>query len=201
MNKRPLLLISGTVMGTVGVLSYVPSVTNAMAPLATSPSSLASSAQAGIQAAAPVSAAAPAPKTSSKAAASKAARVAKALKKKSVTKTAHKSTKTTSSATAAVGGAAAPAASTATRTIAGSTIQTPFGPFQVQITVQGTKIVSARALQTPQGGRSSSINQQAVPYLIQQTLAAQSASIQGVGGATYSSDGWAQSLQAAIAKI
>jgi hypothetical protein len=53
-------------MGTVGVLSYVPSVTNAMAPLATSPSSLASSAQAGAQAAAPVAAAAPATKTSTK---------------------------------------------------------------------------------------------------------------------------------------
>jgi uncharacterized protein with FMN-binding domain len=88
-----------------------------------------------------------------------------------------------------------------TRTIAGSTVQTPFGPVQVQITVQGTKIISARALQTPQGGRSSWINQQAVPYLIQETLAAQSANIQGVGGATYTSDSWAQSLQLALSQI
>jgi uncharacterized protein with FMN-binding domain len=87
------------------------------------------------------------------------------------------------------------------RTIAGSTVQTPFGPVQVQITVQGTKIISARALQTPQGGKSSWINQQAVPYLIQETLAAQSANIQGVGGATYTSASWAQSLQSALSQI
>jgi uncharacterized protein with FMN-binding domain len=72
---------------------------------------------------------------------------------------------------------------------------------QVQITVQGTKIISARALQSPRGGRSSQISQQAVPYLIQETLAAQSANIQGVGGATYTSDGWAQSLQSALSQI
>jgi uncharacterized protein with FMN-binding domain len=45
------------------------------------------------------------------------------------------------------------------------------------------------------------INQQAVPYLIQETLAAQSANIQGVGGATYTSLSWAQSLQSALSQI
>lgn len=45
------------------------------------------------------------------------------------------------------------------------------------------------------------INQQAVPYLVQETLAAQSANIQGVSGATFTSDGWVQSLQSALAKI
>jgi uncharacterized protein with FMN-binding domain len=67
--------------------------------------------------------------------------------------------------------------------------------------VQGTKIVNAAALQTPRGGRSTFINQQAVPYLIQETLAAQSANIQGVGGATYTSLSWAQSLQSALSQI
>jgi uncharacterized protein with FMN-binding domain len=192
MNKRPLLILSGTVMGTVGILSYVPAATNAMAPLGTT-STLATSAQAS----APVAATAPQSKaaTTASGAASKAARVAKTLKKKTATKAA------TKSAAKATGTAAAPVVSTATRTIAGSTVQTNFGPVQVQITVKGTQIVSATALQTPRGGRSSSINSQAVPYLIQQTLAAQSATIAGVGGATYTSDGWVQSLQAAIAKI
>jgi uncharacterized protein with FMN-binding domain len=193
MNKRPLLILSGTVMGTVGILSYVPAATNAMAPLGTT-STLATSAQAS----APVAATAPQSKaatTTASGAASKAARVAKTLKKKTATKAA------TKSAAKAAGTAAAPVVSTATRTIAGSTVQTNFGPVQVQITVKGTQIVSATALQTPRGGRSSSINSQAVPYLIQQTLAAQSATIAGVGGATYTSDGWVQSLQAAIAKI
>jgi uncharacterized protein with FMN-binding domain len=150
------------------------------------------------QASAPIAATAPQSKaatTTASGAASKAARVAKTLKKKTATKAA------TKSAAKATGTAAAPVVSTATRTIAGSTVQTNFGPVQVQITVKGTQIVSATALQTPRGGRSSSINSQAVPYLIQQTLAAQSATIAGVGGATYTSDGWVQSLQAAIAKI
>ncbi|OIQ68098.1 FMN-binding domain protein [mine drainage metagenome] len=96
--------------------------------------------------------------------------------------------------------AAATTPSTTSRRIAGSVSQTPFGPVQVQITVQGNKIVKAVALQTPQGGRSSWINQQAVPYLVKETLTAQSANIQGVGGATFTSEAWAQSLQAALAK-
>lgn len=174
MQKRPLLILSGTVMGTVGVLSYVPIATNAAAPLGASTSAFASSAQAS----APVT-------TTTKATASKTASKARTAKQKS---------RTAKAATPAT-------TSTATRKLTGSTAQTPFGPVQVQITVQGTKITGATALQTPQGGRSSQINQQAVPYLVQETLAAQSANIQGVSGATYTSGGWVQSLQSALSKI
>ncbi|OIQ74955.1 FMN-binding domain protein [mine drainage metagenome] len=174
MQKRPLLILSGTVMGTVGVLSYVPIATNAAAPLAASTSAFTTSAQAS----APVT-------TATKATTTKAASRARTAKAKS---------RTAKSATSATNSAAI-------RKLTGATAQTPFGPLQVEITVQGTKIIGATALQTPQGGRSSQINQQAVPYLVQETLAAQSANIQGVSGATYTSGGWVQSLQSALSKI
>jgi uncharacterized protein with FMN-binding domain len=86
-------------------------------------------------------------------------------------------------------------------TFTGGTFQNRFGPVQVQITVENGKITAAKALQYPNGDfRSSSISQQAIPYLVQETLQAQSANIQGVGGASYTSYGWYQSLQSALAK-
>ena len=86
-------------------------------------------------------------------------------------------------------------------TFSGASFQNRFGPVQVQITVVNGKITAAKALQYPNGDfRSAEISKQAIPYLIQETLAAQSANIQGVGGASYTSYGWYQSLQSAIAK-
>jgi len=86
-------------------------------------------------------------------------------------------------------------------TFTGATFQNRFGPVQVQITVENGKITAAKALQYPNGDfRSASISQQAIPYLVQETLQAQSANIQGVGGASYTSYGWYQSLQSALAK-
>jgi uncharacterized protein with FMN-binding domain len=72
---------------------------------------------------------------------------------------------------------------------------------QVQITVANGKITAAKALQFPNRDfRSQSISSQAIPYLVQETLAAQSSSIQGVGGASYTSQGWYDSLVSALAK-
>ena len=86
-------------------------------------------------------------------------------------------------------------------TFTGANGNTQFGPVQVQITVVNGKITNAIALTYPTGSfRDQQINQQAIPYLIQETLAAQSANIQGVGGASYSSQGWVNSLQSALAK-
>ena len=86
-------------------------------------------------------------------------------------------------------------------TFTGAQGNTRFGPVQVQITVVNGKITNAVALTYPTGSfRDQQINQQAIPYLIQETLAAQSANIQGVGGASYTSQGWANSLQSALTK-
>ena len=86
-------------------------------------------------------------------------------------------------------------------TVTGDTIQTQWGPVQVQITVSGGQVTSAKALQFPNGDRrSQSISQQAIPYLIQQTLTTKSANVLGVSGASYTSDGWRRSLASARTK-
>ena len=97
---------------------------------------------------------------------------------------------------------AAPAAPAGiTGTFDGNTASTRWGPVQVRLVVKDGKIVSASALQFPSGdSRSRSISQQAIPYLVQETLAAQSDQISGVGGASYTSNGWYTSLQSALKK-
>ncbi|CAB4751971.1 unannotated protein [freshwater metagenome] len=96
----------------------------------------------------------------------------------------------------------APAASAGVSgTFDGNTASTRWGPVQVRIVVKDGKIVDASALQSPSGdSRSRSISQQAIPYLVQETLAAQSDQISGVGGASYTSNGWYTSLQSALKK-
>ena len=95
-----------------------------------------------------------------------------------------------------------PAASAGiTGTFDGNTASTRWGPVQVRIVVKDGKIVAASALKSPDGdSRSRSISQQAIPYLVQETLAAQSDQISGVSGASYTSNGWFTSLQSALKK-
>lgn len=86
-----------------------------------------------------------------------------------------------------------------TRSVTGQTVQTGYGPVQVQITVQGGRIVRVRPLQYPSDtGRSYSISSYAIPILMQETLKAQSAQIDAVSGASYTSQGYQQSLQSAL---
>jgi len=87
----------------------------------------------------------------------------------------------------------------ATRTISGQAIQTQYGIVQVQVAVSGQKIQNVSFLQlTADDPRSAEINSQAGPILLQQTLSAQSSQIDGVSGATYTSQGYLQSLQSAL---
>jgi uncharacterized protein with FMN-binding domain len=84
-------------------------------------------------------------------------------------------------------------------TVTGSPIDTRYGTVQVQLTVSGGKITAARALRTPDGnGRDWRINAYAVPILNQEAVAAQSSRIDGVTGATVTSEGYVTSLQSAI---
>jgi len=85
---------------------------------------------------------------------------------------------------------------------AGNVTQTRYGPVQVEITVKNNSIIAVSALRFPNGDRRSlSISQQAVPYLIEQTLGVVNASqVQGVTQATYTSNGWRTSLGSAIKK-
>jgi uncharacterized protein with FMN-binding domain len=97
------------------------------------------------------------------------------------------------------GAASSPASATASRTIAGSAIQTQYGVVQVQVVVTGTKIDNVSFLQlTAYDGRSQQINSDAAPILLQETLSAQNANINAVSGASYTSQGYVQSLQSAL---
>ena len=95
--------------------------------------------------------------------------------------------------------APAPASKGVTGTFTGPTVNVNYGNVQVQITIKDGKITDATALQAP-SGRNDRWTNMALPILKKQTLAAQSASIQGASGASYTSYGWYTSLQGALAK-
>jgi uncharacterized protein with FMN-binding domain len=87
----------------------------------------------------------------------------------------------------------------ATRTINGAPADTRYGPVQVQIKMSGTRITSSNAIVYPTGTRrDQEINSQAIPQLNNETVQAQSAGIDTVSGATYTSDGYRTSLQSAL---
>ena len=86
-----------------------------------------------------------------------------------------------------------------TKTATGTAVETRYGVVQVAVTVQGSKITNVRFVQlTAFDQRSAEINSQAAPILLQETLSAQSAQVDTVSGATYTSDGYVQSLQSAL---
>ncbi|MFF4357938.1 FMN-binding protein [Streptomyces sp. NPDC001604] len=89
-------------------------------------------------------------------------------------------------------------ASTQAKTVTGSVAQTQYGPVQVRITVAGGKITKADAVQAPKGGLSDQKTAMAIPKLNQEAVAAGSAKIDAVSGATYTSSGYMQSLQSAL---
>jgi len=80
----------------------------------------------------------------------------------------------------------------------GSVIDTRYGPVQVEALVKGGRLSNVVVLQQTDGGRSSQIDSYALPLLTAEALKAQSANIDVVSGATYTSTGYAQSLQAAL---
>jgi uncharacterized protein with FMN-binding domain len=83
----------------------------------------------------------------------------------------------------------------------GTVVGTRFGPIQIRIIVDHEKIADVTAIMLPSGDpRTDQINTAALPKLRQRALAAQSADIETVSGATYTSAGYRESLQAAIDK-
>jgi uncharacterized protein with FMN-binding domain len=116
---------------------------------------------------------------------------------------------TTSPTTPSTGGTATPkpsssasstsGPSTGTKTYTGAVASTRWGDVQVSITVTEGKITDVAVPVYPSGnGRDQEINAYALPILRQETLSAQSANINTVSGATVTSDGYLQSLQAAL---
>ena len=94
---------------------------------------------------------------------------------------------------------AAPAANAVSGTFTGDSVDVRYGFVQVKITVENGKITDAQAVTAP-SGRNDRWTQMSVPVLRQRTLAAQSANISGVSGASFTSYGWYTSLASALAK-
>lgn len=81
----------------------------------------------------------------------------------------------------------------------GISVDTPYGPVQVQVRVRSGHLIKASAIDYPRGaGRSDEINRFAVPMLDREAMTAQGAQIDTISGATYTSDGYRRSLQAAL---
>ncbi|TDO48343.1 uncharacterized protein with FMN-binding domain [Kribbella sp. VKM Ac-2571] len=84
-------------------------------------------------------------------------------------------------------------------TVNGTSEGTRYGPVQVRITVRGQRLRSVTAVVYPaSGGRDREISSFALPQLQQEAIAAQSARIDTVSGATFTSDGYRRSLQSAL---
>lgn len=189
MIRKTALLVTGTVAGVVGVVSYNPPQLSAtIAPAGATPqpqTSTQSTTQNSKQ-----TPAQPAPTSSSS--------------KKASSKTT--STTTQNQNTQEVTASPTPAATTKqssgiTGTFKGDTSQTRWGPVQVEITLTNGKITDVTTLQYPNGDRKSmNISNRVIPWLQEETLQVQSANISGISGATYTSTGFQSSLASALQK-
>jgi uncharacterized protein with FMN-binding domain len=177
--KRILAALAGTIVAVALLLSYRTSLGDAIVALPGSAAHVAGSVQAGAGVPAPGSG--PPPRRGSVPAGSGSAGSAPG------------GSAPTGSAPA---GSAAPTAATV---VDGATEQTPYGPVQVEVTVTGGRITQVTVLQQPNSAqRSVEINTFALPQLRAETLAAQSARIDAVSGATYTTEGYQASLQSAL---
>jgi uncharacterized protein with FMN-binding domain len=121
-----------------------------------------------------------------------------------------KSMSSTAGTTSASAGGTTSTATSPTTTKTGSTTttgklvngtvqQSPYGPTQVAVTLDGKKIVAVTVLQhTDDGTMSEQIDSNALPQLTKEALTAQSAKIDAVSGASYTSAGYIKSLQSAL---
>ena len=190
--KRVVLIAGGTVGGLGAVLSVTPP------QLSDNGLSTLSGASASTSIA---------PTQSSEAVATKKPVVTKkatTATKKSVATTQNVSAATATPAPSKAAATSAPAPSKAAATAAsgqftGDPIDVGYGIMQVKITVSNGKITEADVVQAP-SGRNQRWTDFAIPNLRSQTLSAQSAAINGVSGASYTSYGWYKSLITALQK-
>jgi uncharacterized protein with FMN-binding domain len=84
----------------------------------------------------------------------------------------------------------------------GAVVGYGYGELSVTVTVRGSQItdVSVPVLRTAEP-YSQQLAQQVIPMLKSEVLAAHSARIHGVSGATYTSEAYAQSIQSALDKL
>jgi len=191
-SKRLFLIFGGTVGGLGAVVSITPpqfGSSGGLGSLGSKSTSTTPSASASAQTTTttPATPAQPTPTTAAK-------------KKKTTKKAASPGAANTTTAPAQTQ-APAPQSAGVSGTFTGDAAQTAYGPVQVQVTVSNGKITRVSAPVYPTNSfRDQSINSQAIPLLIQQVMQAQSSNIQGVGGASYTSQGFYDSLITALKK-
>jgi uncharacterized protein with FMN-binding domain len=94
------------------------------------------------------------------------------------------------------------AAASATKTATGADASNQYGDVQVRVTVSGGKITRVTAVALPSSdSKSQEISSYAGPQLAQEAVSAQSAQIDGVSGASYTSESYKTSLQSALDKV
>jgi uncharacterized protein with FMN-binding domain len=82
--------------------------------------------------------------------------------------------------------------------VTGNAVDVGYGTVQVQVTIQNGTITDIQTIQLPGGGHSGQVSNYAAPQLRSEALQAQSAQIDTISGATYTSEGYIQSLQSAL---
>ncbi|MBQ0987797.1 FMN-binding protein [Streptomyces sp. F63] len=86
-----------------------------------------------------------------------------------------------------------------TRTLTGDRVRTRYGSVQVRVTLEDGRLTGVTAVVTPQENpKDRRISAYAVPRLTREAVTAQSADIDTVSGATYTSEGYRRSLQSAL---
>ncbi|WP_371551007.1 FMN-binding protein [Streptomyces sp. NBC_00554] len=104
-----------------------------------------------------------------------------------------------SSGSGSTGSSSSSGSGTTTGTLTGTAVRTRYGPVQVRVTLKSGKITDVTAVTYPQDNpRDQQINSYAIPQLKREAITAQSANVDTVSGATYTSDGYRQSLQSAL---
>ena len=184
MRRTPLVL-AGTVVGLAGVLGFHTSPAKISIGIV---GNTAGATTPGSTTTAPTTTSSPPPTTTTANAASNNAPTTTV--RRTTTTVAHPTTTTT-------------VATTATRSAVGPLVNYYFGELSVKVTATGKKITAVTISSLNDGGnyRSQSIDQASIPMLEQEVMTAQSANIQGISGASYTSAGFAQSLQGALKSL
>ena len=196
MIRKTALLITGTVAGVVGVVSYNPPQLNNQiassggAPVINSTPSNEATPSAASTTSTSQSPAQPAPTKNSKGTSQGNNTAPAATASATPTQSQSQTQTQTPTKSAGVSG-----------TFKGETSQTRWGPVQVQVTLSDGKITDVTTLQYPNGDRKSlNISNQVIPWLQDEVLQIQSAQINGISGATYTSGGFKASLASALQK-
>jgi uncharacterized protein with FMN-binding domain len=206
--RRFIAVFVATVAGLVVLLSFKDSPVKAPPAVALSSATPGESSDPAVASSAPASSAATLPVSSdpaSSAASSAAASTTpSAAPTTPTTKASPTASKSSAKATPKATATPKPSASSTTKTVTGSAVTAGergrvFGTVQVRITLTNGKITAATAINYPNNDpRSSEISSYSIPVLSREVLQAQGSSIAVVSGATYTSEAYAQSVQAAL---